>query len=103
MSQNDSSVSPTGTNLQQDDRGIQQLSEASQTLAETAPVQAQQRRRIAELEGQIETLESGQTNFYLAQGRAIRQVITLFDGIDNLVAENDRRYEADDDKDTTLE
>ncbi|KAG2145546.1 hypothetical protein BD769DRAFT_1382467 [Suillus cothurnatus] len=59
---------------------------------------------FAELEGKLETLESGhaakerQTNYYLAQGRGIRRVVALFDSIEDLVTENDRRY--DDNEDT---
>lgn len=40
-----------------------------------------------------------QTNYYLAQGRGLRHVVTLFDSIEDLVAENDQRY--DDDGDDT--
>ncbi|KAG1868224.1 hypothetical protein C8R48DRAFT_671658 [Suillus tomentosus] len=67
--------------------------------------QARQRRKIAELEEKIETLESGravkerQTNYYLAQGRGLRRIVALFDGIEDLVSENDRRYDADADED----
>ncbi|KAG1798921.1 uncharacterized protein HD556DRAFT_1231960 [Suillus plorans] len=73
-------------------------------------VQARQRRRIAQLEQQLETLEAGraakekQINYYMAQGRALRRVVTLFDNIENLVAENDRRSDDEQrDQDTTLE
>ncbi|KAG1785073.1 uncharacterized protein HD556DRAFT_1250478, partial [Suillus plorans] len=38
-----------------------------------------------------------QTNYYLAQGRGIRRTVTLFDSIEDLVAENDRRYDDNDD------
>jgi hypothetical protein len=40
-----------------------------------------------------------QTNYYLAQGRAFRRVGALFDGIEDLVSENDRRYDIDGDED----
>jgi hypothetical protein len=43
-----------------------------------------------------------QTNWFASKGRAIRRVVTLFDSIEDLVAENDRRYEIDD-EDTTVE
>lgn len=73
-------------------------------------VQARQRRRIAQLEQQLETLEAGraakekQINYYMAQGRALRRVVALFDNIENLVAENDRRSDDEQrDQDTTLE
>ncbi|KAG1902401.1 uncharacterized protein F5891DRAFT_1023873 [Suillus fuscotomentosus] len=37
----------------------------------------------------------GQTNYYLAQGRGIRRIIALFNNIEDLVTENDRRYDED--------
>jgi hypothetical protein len=75
---------------------------------------------FAELEGKLETLELGcaakerydrhfmhqvgfaqasvrQTNYYLAQGRGIRRVVALFDSIEDLVTENDRRYDDNED------
>ncbi|KAG1884163.1 hypothetical protein F4604DRAFT_1574975 [Suillus subluteus] len=42
-----------------------------------------------------------QTNYYLAQGRGIRCVVALFDSIENLITENDRRYEDNEDAATT--
>ncbi|KAG1894789.1 uncharacterized protein F5891DRAFT_961132 [Suillus fuscotomentosus] len=69
---------------------------------------ARQRRRIAQLEEKLEALESGraaknkQTNYFVARGRAIRRVVTLFDNIEDLVNENDRRCETDD-QDHTLD
>ncbi|KIK37451.1 hypothetical protein CY34DRAFT_92709, partial [Suillus luteus UH-Slu-Lm8-n1] len=44
-----------------------------------------------------------QTNYYMAQGRAIRRVVTLFDSLEDLVAENDRRYEFEEDAETTAD
>ncbi|KAG1760270.1 hypothetical protein EDD22DRAFT_781379 [Suillus occidentalis] len=38
----------------------------------------------------------------MAQGRAIRRVVTLFDNVKDLVTENDRRHE-DDDEDTNVD
>lgn len=38
----------------------------------------------------------------MAQGRAIRRVVTLFDNVEDLVTENDRRIE-DDGEDTNVE
>ncbi|KAG1765296.1 hypothetical protein EV702DRAFT_981610 [Suillus placidus] len=87
-------------------------------------LQARQRQKIAELEGKLEALESGravkarydyhsfswlcspfvrQTNYYLAQGRGVRRVVALFDSIEDLIAENDRQYDDDDNKDATLD
>jgi hypothetical protein len=71
--------------------------------------QARQRRRIAQLEEKLVALESGravkerQSNYYVAQGRAIRRVVILFDSIEDLVAENDRRYDAEEDVETTID
>jgi hypothetical protein len=39
-----------------------------------------------------------QMNYYLAQGRGIRRIVTLFNSIKDLIAKNDRRY--DDNEDT---
>lgn len=96
-----------------------------QSQAVAAHMQALQRRKIAQLEEKLEALQSGravkercrryrtywvalltisvrQTVWYVAKGRAIRCVITLFDSIKDLVAENDRRYESED-PDNTIE
>ncbi|KAG1732172.1 hypothetical protein EDD22DRAFT_852771 [Suillus occidentalis] len=60
------------------------------------------------LEEKLEVLELGrvvkqkQANYHMAQGRAIRRIVTLFDSIEDLIAENDRRHE-EDNKDHTLE
>ncbi|KAG1738050.1 hypothetical protein EDD22DRAFT_787327 [Suillus occidentalis] len=88
---------------QQDGGSLRQLEAANH-------VQARQRRRIAQLEEQLETLEEGraakekQTNYYTAQGRALRRVVALFDNIEDLVSENDRRSDDEhQDQDTTLE
>ncbi|KAG1761325.1 hypothetical protein EDD22DRAFT_780014 [Suillus occidentalis] len=74
-----------------------------QSTAQEASLQARQRRRIAQLEEKLEVLESGRavkekydrSNYYAAQGRAIRRVVALFDNVEDLIAENDRRYEDD--------
>jgi hypothetical protein len=40
----------------------------------------------------------------MSKGRAIRRVVTLFDNIEDLICENDRRCELEgDDEDMTLE
>ncbi|KAG2108790.1 hypothetical protein BD769DRAFT_1392693 [Suillus cothurnatus] len=84
----------------------QPSSEPSQ--AQPPFVQAWQRRRIAELEEKLVTLESGraakerQVNYYMAQGRALRRVVALFDNIEDLISENDRRYNIEDEE-TSLE
>ncbi|KAG1761735.1 hypothetical protein EDD22DRAFT_779319 [Suillus occidentalis] len=75
---------------------------------ERSDAAARQRRRIAQLEEKLEALESGraakerQTNYFVARGRAVRRIVTLFDNIEDLVNENDRRYH-NDDEDHTLE
>jgi hypothetical protein len=49
------------------------------------------------------SLYSRQTNYYVAQGRAIRHVVTFFDSLEDLVTENDQRYDNEEDAETTLE
>ncbi|KAG2744290.1 hypothetical protein P692DRAFT_20744294, partial [Suillus brevipes Sb2] len=44
-----------------------------------------------------------QANYYMARGRAIRRIICLFDNVEDLVGENDRRCDLDDDAETTLD
>ncbi|KIK32924.1 hypothetical protein CY34DRAFT_18714 [Suillus luteus UH-Slu-Lm8-n1] len=96
MSNDDGGATVTDLETQQSENNVQQPSEAH-----LAFLQARQRRKIAELENKIETLESGraskerQTNYYLTQGRGIRRIVALFDGIEDLVNENDRRYNDD--------
>ncbi|KAG1844366.1 hypothetical protein F4604DRAFT_1937563 [Suillus subluteus] len=51
--------------------------------------QARQRRRIAQLEEKLVVLESG-------------HIVILFDSIEDLVTENDRRYDAEEDAETTI-
>ncbi|KAG2089118.1 hypothetical protein BD769DRAFT_1396130 [Suillus cothurnatus] len=97
----DDDASVIDSESQQSDNSLQQSPESSQ--ATSLFLQARQRRKIAELEGKLETLESGcaakerQTNYYLAQGRGIRRVVALFDSIEDLVTENDRRYDNNED------
>ncbi|KAG1902703.1 uncharacterized protein F5891DRAFT_1106754 [Suillus fuscotomentosus] len=96
MSHGDGDATVVNPERQQSENGLQQPSEA-----QSAFLEARQRRKIAELEGKIETLESGraskerQMNYYLAQGRGIRRIVALFDNIEDLVTENDRRYDED--------
>jgi hypothetical protein len=45
-----------------------------------------------------------ETDYYMSKGRAIRRIVTLFDAIEDLICENDRRCELDDeDEDVTPE
>jgi hypothetical protein len=100
--------------------------EPSQSLAVATSESARQKRKIAALEEKLQTLESGQafkrryvrhlhsvlfiqynfreTNYYMAKGRAIRRIVSLFDNIEDLISENDRRCEVDNgDENTTAE
>ncbi|KAG0703576.1 hypothetical protein DFH29DRAFT_998401 [Suillus ampliporus] len=78
-----------------------QLEEASTDAPSSRA--ARQMRKIAQLEGKLEILESGHAvkdrkmNHYVAQGRAIRRVVSLFDNVEDLMGENDRRYEEEGD------
>jgi hypothetical protein len=113
MSQDDGGATVIDPGTQQSENNLQQPSEA-----QLAFLQARQRRKIAELEDKIETLESGrtskerydrqymcrvgfahpflrQTNYYLTQGRGIRRIVALYDSIEDLISENDRRYDED--------
>ncbi|KAG1779485.1 hypothetical protein EV702DRAFT_966549 [Suillus placidus] len=75
-------------------------------MVQAASVQARQRRRIAQLEEKLEALQSGcvvkekQATYYTAQGRAIRRVVVLFDNVEDLISEHDRRYEDDNEEHT---
>ncbi|KAG1720544.1 uncharacterized protein EDB91DRAFT_1340646 [Suillus paluster] len=108
---------PPDTENQQDDGNIEGMqsehhetsttnTHSQQSAVPAASVQAHQRRRIAQLEEKLEALESGrvvkekQANYYAAQGRAIRCIVALFDNIEDLIAENDRRYEGGDEDHT---
>ncbi|KAG1730430.1 hypothetical protein EDD22DRAFT_960728 [Suillus occidentalis] len=101
----------TDTECREDDGGTQiegQPDECSQDSAAAASLQARQRRRIAQLEEKLEVLEAGraskerQCNYYMAQGRAIRRIVTLFDNVGDLVTENDRRYDFDGDEESNV-
>ncbi|KAG1834162.1 hypothetical protein EV424DRAFT_1310404 [Suillus variegatus] len=69
----------------------------SQALPTSSKARA--KRRIAALEDELETMrqERGgkqrKTTFYIAQGRAIRRLVVLYHSLEDLIAENDRRYE----------
>ncbi|KAG1758358.1 hypothetical protein EDD22DRAFT_956982 [Suillus occidentalis] len=70
---------------------------------------ARAKRRIAALEEELEVMrqERGgkqrKTTFYVAQGRAIRRLIVLYHSLEDMIAENDRRYEFNSSVDTTAE
>ncbi|KAG1901190.1 uncharacterized protein F5891DRAFT_1223863 [Suillus fuscotomentosus] len=101
-------VDGEGSTSHAENQQDQPNTQPQQSQAVAAHVQALQRRKIAQLEEKLEALESGravkqrQTIWYVAKGRAIRCVVALFDSIEDLVAENDRRYEIED-QETTIE
>ncbi|KAG1902951.1 uncharacterized protein F5891DRAFT_1186092 [Suillus fuscotomentosus] len=79
----------------------------SQSLVHVDPSQpiptstnARAKRHIAALEEELEMLrqERGtkqrKTTYYVAQGRAIRHMVVLYSSLEDLIAENDRRYES---------
>ncbi|KAG1723737.1 hypothetical protein EDD22DRAFT_961925 [Suillus occidentalis] len=85
---------------------------ASASSATTVPTSdnARHRRKIADLEEKLQVLESGQAvkkreiDYIMSQGRAIRRIVTLFDSIEDLIGENDRRCDReDDDHDMTID
>ncbi|KAG1723550.1 hypothetical protein EDB19DRAFT_1916016 [Suillus lakei] len=61
--------------------------------------EARAKHRIAMLEEQLETMKQERgtkqrkTTYYVAQGRAIRRTVALYTSLEDLIAENDRRYE----------
>ncbi|KAG1765799.1 hypothetical protein EDD22DRAFT_950921 [Suillus occidentalis] len=69
----------------------------SQALPTSSKARA--KRRIAALEDELKTMKQGRgskqrkTTFYVAQGRAIHWLIVLYHSLEDLIAENDRRYE----------
>ncbi|KAG1758878.1 hypothetical protein EDD22DRAFT_783326 [Suillus occidentalis] len=82
---------------------------SSQSLTVATSESARQRRKIAALEEKLQLLEEGhavkqrETNYYMSKGRAIRRVVTLFDNIEDLICENDRRCELEgEDEDRTV-
>jgi hypothetical protein len=68
--------------------GVSQLEESSRSMALPTSETALQKRKIA----------------VVSKGRALRRVVALFDSIEDLIAENDRRCDGDEsDKDVTIE
>ncbi|KAG1798377.1 hypothetical protein EV424DRAFT_1546296 [Suillus variegatus] len=90
-------------------------SEPSESVSVTTSIavatseNARQRRKIAALEEKLQVLEAGrmvkqrETNYFISQGRAIRRIVTLFDSIEDLITENDRRYDVADDDEVTID
>ncbi|KAG2147496.1 hypothetical protein DEU56DRAFT_730588 [Suillus clintonianus] len=62
-------------------------------------VEARAKRRIAALEEELQTMQQERgskqrkTSYYVSQGRAIRRMVVLYNSLENLIAENDRRSE----------
>ncbi|KAG1794642.1 uncharacterized protein HD556DRAFT_1308000 [Suillus plorans] len=88
---------------------IEQPAAASSIAVPTSDI-ARQRRRIADLEEKLQVLESGhavkqrETNYFMSQGRAIRRMVTLYDSVEDLINENDRRCDIEgDDDDVTFD
>jgi hypothetical protein len=40
-------------------------------------------------------------NYYMSKGRAIRRIVTLFENIEDLICENDRRCDLDGENEST--
>ncbi|KAG2092778.1 hypothetical protein BD769DRAFT_1370718 [Suillus cothurnatus] len=61
--------------------------------------EARAKRRIAALEEELFMMKQERgtkqrkTTYFVAQGRAIRRVVVLYTSLEDLIAENDRRYE----------
>ncbi|KAG2122858.1 hypothetical protein BD769DRAFT_1670492 [Suillus cothurnatus] len=83
-----------------EDSGAQLLIRIDPSQPIPTSTKARAKRRIAALEEELETLrqERGtkqrKTTYYVAQGRAIRRMVVLYTSLEDLVNENDRRYES---------
>ncbi|KAG2116812.1 hypothetical protein DEU56DRAFT_761490 [Suillus clintonianus] len=70
---------------------------AASSIAVPTHDDARQRWKIADLEDKLQALESGhavkrrEINYYMSQGRAFKRIVTLFNSIEQLICENDRR------------
>ncbi|KAG1865087.1 hypothetical protein C8R48DRAFT_772790 [Suillus tomentosus] len=70
-----------------------------QSGAVPTSVEVRAKRRIAVLEEELKMMKQDRgskqrkTTFYVAQGRAIRRMVVLYTDLEDLIAENDRRYE----------
>ncbi|KAG0692471.1 hypothetical protein DFH29DRAFT_1008591 [Suillus ampliporus] len=93
-----------GSMAQVNSEGQQNQPSQEFAVAAAESLQARQRRRIAQLEEKLEILEAGQrSNHYMAQGRAIRRIVALFDNVEDLVTENDRRYDLTGDEEANVD
>lgn len=48
---------------------------------------------VFDLSNTFNTSDHRKTTYYVSQGRAIRRMVVLYDPIEDLIAENDRRCE----------
>ncbi|KAG2132819.1 hypothetical protein DEU56DRAFT_739394 [Suillus clintonianus] len=84
---------------------VPQPPESSQSLAVPTSESARQKRKIAALEEKLQVLEQGhavkirEINYYMSTGRAIRRIVSLFDTIEDMICENDRRCGLNDEDD----
>ncbi|KAG2114975.1 hypothetical protein BD769DRAFT_1673290 [Suillus cothurnatus] len=69
--------------------------------------EARAKRRIAALEEELQMMQQEKgtkqrkTTYYVSQGRAIRRMVVLYTSLEDLIAENDRRYEEQLEENTT--
>ncbi|KAG1774502.1 hypothetical protein EV702DRAFT_974782 [Suillus placidus] len=89
---------PSGES-ESEDSGAQSLVHIDPSQPIPTSTKARAKCRIAALEDEIETLRQGRgtkqrkTTYYVAQGRAIRRMVVLYTSLEDLISENDRRYE----------
>ncbi|KAG1863506.1 hypothetical protein C8R48DRAFT_833896 [Suillus tomentosus] len=79
--------------------GARSLAPSEPSGAVPTSIEARAKRRIAALEEELQVMrqERGtkqrKTTYYVSQGRAVRRMVVLYDNIEDLIAENDRRCE----------
>ncbi|KAG2092539.1 hypothetical protein BD769DRAFT_1679023 [Suillus cothurnatus] len=87
--------------------GLQGLSIPDLSGVVPTSTEARAKHRIAALEEELQTMrqERGikqrKTTYYIAQGRAIRRMVVLYTSLEDLIAENDCRYEESSEDSTT--
>ncbi|KAG0691998.1 hypothetical protein DFH29DRAFT_818435 [Suillus ampliporus] len=96
------SYEPESGNLSSDDSEAQTRPLIHVDPSQPIPTstKARAKRHIAALEEELETLRQDRgtklrkTTYYVAQGRAIRRMVVLYTSLEDLISENDRRYES---------
>ncbi|KAG1775832.1 hypothetical protein EV702DRAFT_1046711 [Suillus placidus] len=89
---------PSGES-ESEDSGAQSLVHIDPSQPIPTSTKARAKRRIAALEDEIETLRQGRgtkqrkTTYYVAQGRVICRMVILYTSLEDLISENDCRYE----------